>query len=119
MAPRCVGESALDHAEQPVELAGGFVIKTVSTTEFTELTAKPMERVFDASEPVLRLRDHLSEDERRRVQALRDRMGDAYRINLVAFHGDALAGWCFGYQESALIFYMCNSAVLPEFRRRG
>ena len=27
--------------------------------------------------------------------------------------------WSWGYQESAFRFYMCNSAVFSEFRRKG
>ena len=42
-----------------------------------------------------------------------------YRIYLTAWEDEKLVGWSWGFQNSGLEFYMCNSAVFPEHRRKG
>ena len=66
-----------------------------------------------------RLRDAMSDEERKQVKALDARLGSPVKIRLGVFHGDQCVGWSWGFQESALRFYMCNSAILPEHRRQG
>jgi ribosomal protein S18 acetylase RimI-like enzyme len=41
------------------------------------------------------------------------------RIRVGAFSGEHLVGWTHGWFEPGRQFYVANSAVLPEFRRRG
>lgn len=43
----------------------------------------------------------------------------AKEYHLVAKDGDKIIGWSFGYQKSAQDFYMVNSAIFPEYRRKG
>jgi GNAT superfamily N-acetyltransferase len=38
---------------------------------------------------------------------------------LVAYDGDKIIGWSFGEQQQKTTFYMTNSAVFPEYRRKG
>jgi len=47
------------------------------------------------------------------------RMGQPLHLYFGLFQGDTFAGWHVGDQRSAREFYMRNSAVLPEHRRKG
>jgi RimJ/RimL family protein N-acetyltransferase len=44
---------------------------------------------------------------------------DVKEYYLVAKDGDKIIGWSFGMQKSDSEFYMINSAVFPEYRRKG
>ena len=44
---------------------------------------------------------------------------DQYKTYLTAWDEEKLVGWCWGFQVNAIEFYMCNSAVFPEYRRNG
>lgn len=65
------------------------------------------------------LRDFYSEEEKEKLAELEKTVTLGYRIYLLAYVDDKLAGWSWGYQKSAGEFYMCNSAVFSEFRRNG
>jgi GNAT superfamily N-acetyltransferase len=109
----------MDYLAPDIEVAGGFTLKFMATDPFNALTQTHMQALFDDERPVLRLRNHLSPEQKSTSRGLAARMGDPYKLNLAAFHGDQLAGWSLGVQESGWTFYMQNSAVLPEYRRRG
>lgn len=47
------------------------------------------------------------------------RMENIQHYQLVAKDGDKIIGWSFGQQKSYDDFYMINSAVFPEYRRKG
>ena len=41
-------------------------------------------------------------------------------MNLAVFDKkENFIGWSFGWQENPNTYYMCNSAVLPKYRRKG
>ena len=46
-------------------------------------------------------------------------MGNPYELCCVLYNQGKLAGWSFGSQVDNEKFYMINSAVMPEHRRRG
>ena len=76
---------------------------------------------FDRSYPILRWRDHLSPSEKQSVKELNDQLNAKKRINVAIFKNEELVGWSYGWQggfESAT-YYMANSFVLPEYRRKG
>lgn len=50
---------------------------------------------------------------------LKSKLGTPIRINLGVFDKDKLIGWSWGFQESPAKYYMCNSAIIPEYRRKG
>ena len=53
------------------------------------------------------------------LKNLQHNMGSPFRINLGLFHENKLVGWSYGWQENRETYYMTNSAVLPEHRRKG
>lgn len=38
---------------------------------------------------------------------------------MALFYKNDFIGWSFGFQESIETYYMCNSAILPDHRRKG
>ena len=61
----------------------------------------------------------LSTAEMDAMKRLQKNMGNPFRINLGLFREDELVGWSYGWQEDRETYYMTNSAVLPEHRRKG
>jgi GNAT superfamily N-acetyltransferase len=64
-------------------------------------------------------REAMTEPERAASDRLEENMGSPFRLNLALFHGDEFAGWSFGIQKDRETYYMTNSAILPEHRRKG
>lgn len=60
-----------------------------------------------------------TEAEAEKLKELDIALSQAVNLFLVAFDGDTVIGWCWGLQDKTDTFYMKNSAVLPEFRRKG
>ena len=48
-----------------------------------------------------------------------DAAAHAPMVRFGAYVGDALVGWSFGWFERGNNYYMANSGVAPEYRRRG
>ena len=44
---------------------------------------------------------------------------DRFELHLGVFKGEEFIGWHFGYQVNQWEFYMCNTGVLEEHRRKG
>lgn len=86
-------------------------------SSFNDLVRK----YFDHNYPILRWRNHLSQEEEQSVRDLNKKIETRERIDLAIFRGDEILGWSYGWQggmESAS-YYMANSCILPEYRRRG
>ena len=65
-------------------------------------------------------RQVLTAEEIQRTKVLGQRLGTPYKLYLGAFDGnDQFVGWSWGLQESATTYYMVNSAVLENYRRKG
>lgn len=50
---------------------------------------------------------------------LNENKAGLYSLNLGLFHGDKIIGWSDGGQTHKNTYYMQNSAVLSEYRRKG
>jgi GNAT superfamily N-acetyltransferase len=92
----------------------------MDAAEFGPLMEKHGKGIFDDAAFMYRPRALYSEEARDRSRALASHLGQPLRINLAIFKDDGeFVGWSFGFQENAETFYMCNSAILPEHRRKG
>jgi GNAT superfamily N-acetyltransferase len=60
-----------------------------------------------------------SEEERAKTRHLYKNMTSLVRMNLCIFKGEEFCGWFTGDQYNAETFYMRNSAILPDHRRKG
>jgi len=65
-------------------------------------------------------RELLNKAELENIESLGKLMGDPFKIHLGVFDNqDNFIGWCWGTQENRSTFYMVNSAVMSEHRRKG
>ena len=86
--------------------------------EFIELSEKWRSVAFSENNDV-NIEDYQSEEEKNKRKDLAETIKLGYRIYLLAYVDGNFAGWAWGYQKSSTEYYMCNSAVLPEYRRLG
>jgi len=61
----------------------------------------------------------MSDEEKRKTKSLGEVFESIKDYYLVAKENDKIIGWSFGLQKSETEFYMINSAVFPEYRRKG
>ncbi len=101
------------------QLQDDYRIQSMSPEEFRPLFEKYSKEFFDDDSQVFRLRDALSEAERERMKTLNLNMGEPFTLRLGVFYRDEFIGWHFGRQDSFMSFYMVNSAILPDHRRKG
>lgn len=103
------------------KLPKGYAIRELQTEEFGKLWPKPAKRIFNDSSLMYDARDVHSKKELKQFEKLRKGFNskDHIRINLGLFHKNKFVGWSWGFQETATIFYMCNSAVLEKHRKKG
>ncbi len=102
-----------------MNLPDGYEIQEMTTDQLSPLREKYTQTFFDDHSQIFNLRAWLSEQEREKCKSLRENMGTPYELHLGLFFKEDFVGWSVGHQESALIYYMMNSAILPEHRRRG
>lgn len=76
-------------------------------------------KMFSDNDTSMDLRRVMSEEERTQVRHLHKNMNQMLRFNLCIFRGEEFCGWFTGDQYNNETFYMRNSAILPEHRRKG
>ncbi len=96
-----------------------YLIRELPTDEFSRLVDEPHRQFFGEASLVFPFRQFMTSEMSEAAKALSAKMGTPERINLGLFHKERFVGWSYGFQESAESFYMCNSAVFPEYRERG
>jgi len=97
-----------------------FKIEEMNSDEFDLIWTEHSKRIFEDQSLIYRMRDVFSQREQENWEKLKKNLGSPIRINLALFNeSEEFIGWSWGYQESPAKFYMCNSAVFPEYRRLG
>ena len=96
-----------------------YQIRSMTKEEFDPLFQKYTKLFFDDETQVFRLRDALTEEDQGRLKKLSANMGEPFELRLGVFHGSEFVGWHYGRQDSHVQFYMQNSGILPEHRRKG
>jgi predicted N-acetyltransferase YhbS len=91
----------------------------MTAAEFEPLWDKHAPSIFDDNSQVFRVFQFLSEQERSQSKELREGMGTFYSLRLGVFFKGEFVGWSAGHQESTETYYMRNSAILPEHRKKG
>lgn len=62
----------------------------------------------------------LTPEESEKVNELRKHVSDKIEVFFGVFDiNNNFVGWSWGFQDSSVSFYMCNSAILLEHRRKG
>lgn len=103
------------------KLPKSYTIKEISTEEFEKLWQKPGKRIFNDSSLMYNNKEVHTKKELNQFEKLREIFNSKQhvRINLGLFYKDKFVGWSWGFQETAITFYMCNSAVLERHRNKG
>ena len=96
-----------------------FEIRELDTETFGPLWELHSKNIFQDNSPTFRIRDTFTAEETEKWKILKAKLGTPFRVNLGLFHKENFVGWSWGFQESAETFYMCNSAVLPHYRKQG
>lgn len=96
-----------------------YEIKEIPSDIFDKLWLTHSRKFFEEESQIFRLRNHLSEQDKENSERLKQELGNPIRINLGVFYQGQFVGWSWGFQESPYKFYMCNSAIFPEHRRKG
>lgn len=96
-----------------------YIIKEMTEQEFMPLYHQHKNSVFENDHSFV-LWDILSKEELADIKTLTLNMGSPYKLYLAAFDtNENFVGWTWGFQENSTTFYMCNSAVLENHRRKG
>jgi len=97
----------------------GYAIRELSSEEFSPLYEKYREEVF-ADDHSYNKWSLLCEDELDKKNILSKNMGTPFRLFLGVFDvSNNFVGWSWGFQENSTTYYMCNSGVLADHRRKG
>jgi hypothetical protein len=96
-----------------------YSIKELTEEEFKPLFDKHKKSAFEDTHSY-DLQDILNDSERQQIKQLGLALGAPYKLYLGVFDKKSeFVGWSWGFQENAGTYYMVNSAVLKEHRRRG
>lgn len=87
--------------------------------EFQKLWSEWGEKIFQTNDTSLDFQKVLSEEERAQIKMLHKNLSQMIRFNLCIFKGEEFCGWFTGDQYNHETFYMRNSAILPNHRRKG
>lgn len=103
-----------------IKLNGGYVVREMSEKSFIEYQKPLGDIVFEEDHSIFPF-ELMSDVEKSKTSNLLENFyNDQYKLYLGVFDSnDEFVGWHFGYQESGQVFYMCNSAILEEHRRKG
>lgn len=92
--------------------------KFITKEEFEPIIKQWETTAFGKSNELIS-EDLYTEEEKQKLALLKTTISMDYRIYLIATVDDKIAGWSRGLQIMPTEFHMCNSAVLPDFRRNG
>ena len=103
------------------KLPKDYSIIEVPAKEFWKLCEKPARKIFSDNLDYYGTDLIDTKSEKKKFNKLTQEFDSPkhYKIFLVLFYKTKLVGWSWGYQQTALTFYMCNSAVDPKHRRKG
>lgn len=99
---------------------GKILVKKMDREQFMEHYNTLKDTLFD-SDHSYKLYELLSHEDKSKMESLRRERGaeNIFRLFLAAFDDDKFIGWSWGFEEDSHTYYMCNSAVLPQYRRKG
>lgn len=92
--------------------------KFINKEEFVPLFRQYRPELFQDNNDV-DINSFYSESEKEKISELDKMCTTQYRLYLTAWENGKLVGWSWGLQINGMEFYMCNSAVFPEHRRKG
>lgn len=103
------------------KLPVGYEIREIPDAEFWNLWTQPAKKIFNDVSMFYLPKEVFTKSELAKVTQLRDDFKNpkAFKLNLGLYYKNKFVGWSWGFQESATVYYMCNSAILPQHRKKG
>ncbi len=103
------------------KLPVGYSIREIQTDEFAKLWEKPGKRFFSDASLMYDSKQVHTKKELNQFNKLRESFNSKqhFRVNLGLFYKNEFVGWSWGFQETATVFYMCNSAIFEKHRQKG
>jgi hypothetical protein len=95
----------------------GVVIRELSLEENDQFIGPHHSEIFNTAQPRIFANSFYTNEEKTKLKELSE-LYKGYHLTLGAFFKGDFAGWHFGLQTAADTYFMRNSAVLPDFRRR-
>jgi ribosomal protein S18 acetylase RimI-like enzyme len=102
-----------------VSLPEHYSINLMSGEEFGPLWNQHAKAMFNDSQLIFHPYDHVTDNDIEKNSSLQKRLKEILRLRFGLFYKNEFVGWSWGFQETPETFYMCNSGVLPEHRRKG
>lgn len=100
-------------------LPTGYRFVELPNQEFQKLWNEWGEQIFRSNDTSLDFQKVLSEEESAQIKLLHKNLSQLIRFNICIFKEDEFCGWFTGDQYNNETFYMRNSAILPNHRRKG
>lgn len=94
-----------------------YALKVDSATFFKEFKANRV-KVFSNTVD-FRTNKMYSEEETEKLKELYVENNETYRLSYFIMHNEGLAGWASGYQTDTDEFYMHNTGIFEQHRRKG
>lgn len=108
----------MSQAKPSNAIVNSLTLRLVDAETFWDATSAARREIFSGQLSVPNAQLY-SEDEFRRADDNMARHSQLENIYALLMSGDRCIGWHFGFQDGPFSYYMCNSAIIPEFRRRG
>ncbi len=100
-----------------IELTAGIVAKSVTEAELRKVIGSLWQQVFSAQEDTKFFQ--IPSDRYDLVKELIAEFSKTHTERWVFFDGEKPVGWSIGEMDDELTFYMRNSGLLPQYRRKG
>jgi len=104
---------------EKISLPSEYRFMELPTEEFQKLWNEWGTKIFQSNDTSMDIQKVLSEEERAQLKVLHKNLSQMIRFNICIFKGDEFCGWFTGDQYNNETFYMRNSAILPNHRRKG
>lgn len=93
-------------------------LRIVSEAELDEATAVLKKEIFK-NQLSLSNKALYSDTEFHRAECNIARYAQLERLYCLLMLGQKCIGWHYGFQDGPFSYYMCNSAIIPEYQRQG
>lgn len=103
---------------EPNPMTSSLSLSFVSEEDFHKATSVLKNSIFSKHLTVPNSTLY-SEEDFSRARDNMARHSQLENIHALLMSGDRCIGWHFGFQDGPFSYYMCNSAIIPEFRRQG
>ena len=76
-------------------------------------------RIFRDNDTSMNTAHVFSDSEKENIKRLHKNISQAFSLRLGVYKGEEFCGWFCGEQQTAESFYMRNTAIYPDHRRKG